>query len=100
MGYIERLLAENLFLCIAWNVSFPNRDLQKRQIRASILIGNWPVVKLCKARQLQTEILSRFAQNLVELLNVLLQAECQKHSNRKPLDFRRLEESTAEVLIE
>jgi hypothetical protein len=64
MGYIERLLAENLFLCIAWNVSFPNRELQKCQIRASILIGTWPVVKLCKVRRLQTEILSNFRAEL------------------------------------
>lgn len=51
------------------------------------------------ARRLLTQILSNFVQNLVELLEVCLQAGCQKHSNRKPFDFRHLEERAAGVLL-
>jgi hypothetical protein len=39
--------------CLECILSIGNSQI--RRIRAAILIGNWPVVKLCKARRLKVK---------------------------------------------
>lgn len=91
MGYVERLLAESLFLCITRNVSFPTEN---NRIQSEILFAG-TLKKVIAHRKFDKPTTKRetgricpfFARNLVELLIVCLQSGCQSRTQRKTATF-------------
>jgi hypothetical protein len=46
----QKVRAQSIFLCIALDILYHGENGENAALFAGILMGNWPVVKLCKGR--------------------------------------------------